>query len=322
MKTFADISVSGKKILVRCDLDVAMEDGAVREDFRLKAMIPTIETLTNEGAKVIILGHLGRPEKMGDPEFTLEPVIKRLAELLQKEITFVADWFTNPEAVNTASDNSPIIALENLRYDPREEDDDHEFSKILAQFGEIYVNEAFATAHRAHASTVGITAYLPSYLGLRHAQEIEVLLGVRENPSRPLVMIMGGGKAETKIPLVSGMSKYADTILVGGKLMFAKELEGIKGVRFPVDANRIDDIGPKTVEHFKKYIDGANMIVWNGPVGKYEDEAFRYGTQAVAEIVAQSTAQKIIGGGDTVAALDLFGMLDKMDFVSTGGRNA
>lgn len=318
MKNISTVQVNGKKVIVRCDLDVAMENGQIREDFRLKAMIPTLQYLLTNNAQVIIVGHLGRPEGV-DSSFTLAPIVARLAELLGHDIIFIPSLDEATTLIEESWQKSPIVALENIRFDSKEETNDPSFARYLAGLGELFVNESFATAHREHASNVGIPAIIPGYAGIQFAKEIEILSQIRENPDRPLVMIMGGGKAETKVPLVAGMSKFADTILLGGKLMFAKELEGIKGVRFPLDAVRVDDIGPQSIAHFASYLEKANMIVWNGPVGRYEEMEYRAGTEALANLLAKSSAKTIIGGGDTIAALDMFGLLDTMDFVSTGG---
>ncbi|MCA9397559.1 phosphoglycerate kinase, partial [candidate division WWE3 bacterium] len=252
MKTILTADVSDKTVLVRGDLDVAMEDGKVVEDYRLEALVPTINYLKDKHAKIVLIGHLGRPEGV-DPAFSLKPVIARVSELISEDIPFIENWLDDKEAVTNALRDTSIVALENLRFDQREKDNDKDFAQALASLVDVFVNESFATAHREQASTIAVTEFLPSYAGLRFQQEIEELSKVRENPYRPLVMVMGGGKAETKVPLVSGISSFADHILLGGKLMFATELEGVKGARFPVDSVRVDDIGPKSVELFGEY---------------------------------------------------------------------
>ena len=317
MKTLSSLDVSNKKVIVRGDLDVAMEDGQVTEDYRLEALVPTLNYLLEKDAAVVLIGHLGRPEGH-DEDFSLAPVIDRLSELLEREILFINNWLDDPQAVLDKIESETVVALENLRFDPRELENDDDFAQMLSQFGELFINDSFA-AHREQASTIAITKHMPSYAGLRFEQEIKELTKLRENPERPLVVLMGGGKADTKIPFVSEFGSFADHILLGGKLMYATELEGVKGVRFAVDAVRVDDIGPKSIELFKEYLEKANTIIWNGPVGRFEDEEYAAGTRAMAEIVAEQGAYKVIGGGDTIAALDEFGYLDKMDFVSTGG---
>lgn len=319
MRSISDIDVANKTVLVRGDLDVAIEDGVIQEDYRLKALVPTLTYLRQHNAKVILVGHLGRPEGKRVAELSLRPIGQRLQELFGEEIALVEDWFDTAETVRQATAQADIVLLENIRFDPREETNDPTLAQVLTECADIFVNESFATAHRAHASTVGIAAYLPSYLGIRFAEEIAELTHVRENPAPPLVLIMGGGKAETKVPLVKKMAAFADTILLGGTLMFANELEGVKGVRFPSDAVRVDDIGPETITAFTAQLAKANTIVWNGPVGRFEQEEFRHGTQTIADAVVHSSARTIIGGGDTIAALNLFGLLDKIDFVSIGG---
>lgn len=318
MRSLKEYSEVNKTVLVRGDLDVEVEKDHVVEDFRLRMMLPTLKYLLKMNAKIVVCGHLGRPEGY-DITYTLSPIVKWFSEFLGIAVGFSENWYTNPQEVRSLLTKDRVVVLQNLRFYAEEEENRAPFVRLLASFADVYVNEAFSASHRDHASIVGVPRLLPAYAGLRLSEEVKELKAIRENPARPLVMIMGGGKADTKVPIVSGMSTYADTILLGGKLMFAKELEGIKGVRFPVDAIGIEDIGPKSAELFETYIDKAATIVWNGPMGVYEKEEFSHGTRRIAEAVLNSGARTVIGGGDTIAAMNAFGLLKKFDFVSTGG---
>jgi len=320
VKTIDSLSdFSNKTVLVRGDLDVALDNSVITEAYRLEMITSTITYLLERGAKVVLCGHLGRPEGEPKQEFSLKPVADWFTENLKQPVPLIAQWYEQKDAVSAALETHNIVLLENLRFYPQEEENDAAFADALASLADMYVNEAFSATHRAHASIVGVAAKLPSYAGLRLAKEITELKTVRENPERPLVMIMGGGKADTKVPVVSAMAKYANHILLGGKLMFSKELEGIKGVRFPNDSVGIKDIGPKSVELFTDYINKAATIVWNGPMGVFEETEYATGTKDIAHAVLASHARKIIGGGDTIAAMNQFGLLEKLDFVSTGG---
>lgn len=295
MKSVKDTEVSGKKVFLRGDLDAPIKNGQVADDFRLQKMLPTINYLIKNKAKVILAGHLDRPGGKIVEELKMDPL---------------RQWF---------KDRADVEILENLRFNSGEEKNDPEFAKELAALAEIYVNDCFSTSHRRHASIVGVPKHLPSFAGLHLVEETETLRKVRESAKRPLVFIIGGGKAETKIPLVKKISRLADKILLGGSLMFAKSLEEAPKVRFPVDAVRIDDIGPKTIEMFKNSLDDAGTVVWNGPLGVTEAEEFEVGTREIAQTLAKSPAYTVVGGGDTIAALNRFGLRDKMNFVSTGG---
>lgn len=309
MKVISEADVTGKKVLVRADLDVPVEGSHVTDDFRLRATLPTLRYLIDNGVtSITIIGHRGRPRGQTQLELSLEPVKRQLEMLLQSE--FKPDGFRK------------VAVRPNLRFDPREEENDAEFAQELTAGHDLYVNEAFAASHREHASIVGIPQYLPSYAGLRFAEEVARLRQVRDNPARPLVFIIGGGKRD-KVEHVKTFSQYADEILLGGVLMFAQELEGVPGVKFPMDAVDVDDIGPKSVELFKGLLDDAKTVVWNGPLGRFEEEQYASGTHAIAELLAAKArvdeTDVIVGGGDTIAALNQFHLRDKMSFVSTGG---
>ncbi len=319
MKSVCEAAVRGKKVLVRCDLDAPLSGGAVADDFRLRACLPTLEYLVNGGAKVIICGHLGRPGGEAVAELRLDPV----AEILSARLgaVYKADEVVGSVVSDVAGNmaGGDILLLENLRFHPGEESNDPQFAEELSSLADLYINEAFAVCHREHASVVGVPQHLPTYAGLRLQEEVEKLTAVRDDPRRPLVFIIGGAKAETKAPLVRKLAAYADKVLLGGRLMFETSLESVSNIVFPVDAKDTGDIGPKSAEIFKRALSGAGLVVWNGPLGKWEEEQYAGGTRQVAQYLVASEASVIVGGGDTLAALAAFGFRDKMGFVSTGG---
>jgi len=312
LKLLKNTDIAGKRIVLRADLDVPLEDGTVGEDYRLKALLPTLKLLIKEGAKVLVIGHAGRPEGKPAPALSLKPVADWFSAELKRKIDFIPDY-------ELRITNYDVALLENLRFWPGEEKNDPALAKKLAVLGEIYVNDAFAASHRAHASIVGIPNYLPAYAGLRLEEEVKELGGVLANPPRPLVFVLGGAKTETKAPLVPAFAKVADQILLGGLLMFDQSLEKVPRVVFPVDAVGIFDIGPKSLKKFIKILKGAKTVVWNGPLGKWEDSRYAAGTRVIAKELAASSAKTIVGGGDTIAALSAFGLLGKMKYVSMGG---
>jgi phosphoglycerate kinase len=313
MKTLKEAELSGKRVLLRADLDVPLKEGQIGEDYRLKALLPTLNYLLKEkAAEIVIIGHLGRPNGKEDPTLSLKPVAVRLSELSGRGIDFLPQLPPNPSGLIPK-----LSMLENLRFWPGEEENDPKFSQKLAELGEVYVNDAFAASHRAHASIVGISK--PAYAGLRLEEEVKELRGVLENPARPLVFILGGAKTETKAPLIPEFAKVADTILIGGKLMFDPKLEKISRTVFPVDAVETFDIGPETGKKFSEIIKSAKTVVWNGPMGKWEEEKYELGTRRIAEALAETSAKTIVGGGDTIAALAAFDLLEKMKYVSMGG---
>jgi phosphoglycerate kinase len=296
-----DFDFKEKRVLVRADLDVPLRDGSVADDTRIKECLPTIEYLLKQGAKVILLGHLGRPDGKEVPELSLAPVAEHIKKLLKREGE-VEDF-----CYHGSLDNN-LYLLENLRFDPREEANDPVYAKELVAMGDFYVNEAFASSHREHASIVGIPKHLPHATGFHFQKEVENLSKAIENPKRQLVFIIGGAKPETKMLFVEKFRRVADVVLVGGKLAEKSTL-----------AESGLDINQQTVEKFKETIRKAGTIVWNGPMGKFEDKEWELGTREIAQAIAQSPAFKIVGGGDTIAALTKFGLLEKMDYVSTGG---
>lgn len=312
-KTLKDAPVSGKRVLLRADLDVPIKDGRVGEDYRLKALLPTLNYLLEKGAKVLIIGHAGRPEGKPNPVFSLRPVASCFEELVGKKVSF----FETIDSARQSSD--PLGMLENLRFWPEEEKNDPAFAKELVALADFYVNESFAASHRAHASVVGVSKYLPAFAGLRLEEEVMELGGVLEKPKRPLVFVLGGAKTETKSPLVPAFAKISDEVLLGGLLMFDQNLRKIARVTSPIDAVETFDIGPESVKKFAEIIKNAGTVVWNGPMGKWEDLRYAAGTRSIAEELATSSAKTIVGGGDTIAALSSFGLLKKMSYVSLGG---
>ncbi|NIT03740.1 phosphoglycerate kinase [Candidatus Saccharibacteria bacterium] len=321
VKTIKGVKPKGKRVVLRADLDVPLRQAQVKlevgEDYRLKAFLPTLKLLLNGGAKVLITGHLGRPEGKVDPELSLKPVADWFSSKLGREVKFLSNY-------SLLSSNYSLAMLENLRFWPGEEKNPSSssgqaFAKKLASLGDIYVNEAFAASHRPHASISALPKLLPSFAGLRLGEEVAHLSGVVKNPERPLVFILGGAKTETKAPLVAAFAKVADKVLLGGLLMFRQDLEGVEGVVFPTDAVDAYDIGPKSIKLFLSEAKKAKTLVWNGPLGKWEDKRYEFATRALAEALAAHPGKTVIGGGDTIAALSAFDLLGEMDYVSLGG---
>jgi phosphoglycerate kinase len=366
-KTIEDIDVSGKKVLVRVDFNVPVKDGQIGDDTRIRAALPTIRYLLDHGAAVILMSHLGRPKGEPNPKYTLRPVAEHLGKQLGKEVKF-APAAVGPEAEQAAAELQPdqVLLLENTRYYAGEEKNDPGLSSQLAALGDVFVNDAFGTAHRAHASTEGVAKHLPAVAGYLMEKEIRYLGEAVANPERPFVAILGGAKISDKIGVIRNLLQKADTILIGGgmantffkaqgypvadslvqdeALDLARQLldEGGTKLRLPVDvviANAFDadaeskvipmgpvpdgwrilDIGPETVDNYQKVIADAKTVVWNGPMGVFEFPAFAKGTFAVAQAVADSQAVSIVGGGESVAAVQESGMAGKITHISTGG---
>lgn len=324
--------VFGKKVIVRADLDVPLTDQKlIKDDSRLRAVLPTISFLLQSSASIILIGHLGRP----NPNLNLK------SQNLNLSLLPVVEWFSKelshqPSAISHQRFgefegwklNDNFCVLENLRFYKEEEDNDPEFAKKLANLGEVYINDAFAVSHRAHASLIGIPKHLPHFAGLRLLKEIEVLSKVLEDPLRPLVVIIGGAKIETKLPLVEKMHRIADYILVGGeiaeqdKILLKVQNEKVvsrKPVLLVADLlENGKDITQKSAENFNQIINLAKTIVWNGPMGLIE-EGFDNGTKSIAEKIAQTNAYSVVGGGDTGGYLKKLGLEKKISFISTGG---
>ncbi len=369
-KTVEDLQVTGKKVLVRCDFNVKMENGVITSDKRIVASLPTIKYLIENGAKVILCSHLGRPKGEVVPEFSLAPVAARLSELLGQEVKMAKDVVgESAQALAADLKDGEVLLLENVRYEKGETKNDPELSKKFADLAELYVNDAFGSAHRAHSSTAGVAEHLPAACGYLIQKEIEFIGGALENPKRPLVAILGGAKVSDKIGVITNLIDKCDTLIIGGGMAYTfmkslghnigtslleedkvdlaaemmKKAEE-KGVKFliPVDnkvgkeyapdteamiVNSDDipdgwmglDIGPKTQEIFADAVKDAGTVIWNGPMGVSEWEAFASGTVAVATAIAESNAISIIGGGDSAAAIQKLGFADKMSHISTGG---
>jgi phosphoglycerate kinase len=328
MKLLKETNVKDKKIFLRVDLDVPIIGGKIEDDTRLISTLSTIEYLLKQDAKIIIGGHLGRPEGV-DRKFTLEPVAKwfktkfSISNFQFSKLGEFEGWEIGPS----------IFLLENLRFSGGEEKNDPEFSKKLASLAEIYVNDAFAMCHRNHASIVGITKFLPHFAGLHLEKEIRVLSDVLKNPKRPLVVIIGGAKIETKLPMVEKMHHIADYVLVGGKIVEEtkilikvqhEKIVGQKAALLVADTVQDNsDITPKDAENFLQIINLAKTIVWNGSMGiiggKSESLVSEEGSRMIAEGILQTEAYSVVGGGDTLEYLNKLGILDKFSFASTGG---
>jgi phosphoglycerate kinase len=366
MKSIKEVGdLKGKRVLVRVDFNVPLgDDGVVDENeaWRITAALPTIKYLLENDAKIILISHLGRPEGQVVEDMRLGPVQDRLSEMLNLSVTKTPDCVGDiaQKAVDNMQEGE-IILLENLRFYSEEEANDMEFAKKLAALGDIYVNEAFSASHRAHASVESITHLLPSYAGLGLEKEISALSKVIDSPVRPATIIMGGLKAETKLPVINFLLDKFDNILIGGVIAnFLLEADGIdigKSVKDDLDINeakkidlknpkihipvdvvtdnpdkkdvnlvteavgnfRILDIGEKSLEEYKEIIRKSGTVVWNGSVGLFEKEEYARGTREIAKAMAESSAETIIGGGDTILALVNFGYIDDMKHVSTGG---
>lgn len=307
--------VANKRVFLRLDLDVPFKDGQIHDDSRLLAGLPSLQFLLDNKSQVIIGGHLGRPQGQ-DQKLSLKPI---------------ADWLANEFRIQNSEFrigdfdgwkfNENLYLLENLRFYPEEELNNEEFAKKLASLAEIYVNDAFAVSHRAHASIVGIPKFLPHFAGLQLIKEVEDLSKVLNNPNRPLVVIIGGAKIETKLPLVEKMLNFADSVLVGGEI--ATEIfnfEKPKTNLFVADLNEEKlDIASQSVRKFVNIINSALTIVWNGPMGKIEDPNFQNGTKELAMAISQTSAFTIVGGGDTIGFLKNLDLSNKFSFISTGG---
>lgn len=376
-KTVDDINVKGKRVLVRCDFNVPLKNGTITDENRIVAALPTIKKLINDGGKVILCSHLGKPKGEPKPELSLAPVAKRLSEHLGKDVVFAADDCVvgeNAKKAVAAMNDGDVVLLQNTRYRAEETKNGEALSKELASLCEIYVNDAFGAAHRAHCSTVGVTAFVEeAAVGYLMQKELKFLGGAVENPERPFVTILGGAKVADKLPVIENLLTKADTVIVGGgmsytflaakgygvgtslldaeKIEYCKEMikkaeaNGVKlllpvdctiGKAFPdpidgpvdvtvVDADKIPadsmglDIGPKTAEMFADAVKSAKTVVWNGPMGVFENPTLAKGTIAVAKSLAETDATTIIGGGDSAAAVNTLGFGSKMSHISTGG---
>lgn len=318
MRIFTPEAIHNKRVLVRLDLDVPISQTWEIEDAtRLDAAIPTLQLLIANAQQIIICGHRGRPNGAPDPSLSVKPLIPYLEEQLGESIAFAETWPETP-----ALPDGRIIMLENLRFFPGEEQRDHGFIQQLAKTADVFINEAFGVAHRDQSSTVGVVKALPSYAGLHFAKEVVELSTILHNPIPPFIVVLGGAKLETKLPVIHHLGDTAHAVLVGGLL--AQEIHETHQVVEPnvVVADLAEsgkDIDSASADRFVSIITKAQMVVWNGPLGKVEEPEFMAGTRKVAEAIIASEAYSVVGGGDTLAALHKLELLDRFDFVSVGG---
>ena len=312
MRSIKNVRLEGKKVLLRSDFDLPMKDKVIEDDTRLKISSKTIK-FVEKAEKVILIGHLGRPA-FNEDKYSLQIIKKPLQKLIDEEVSFSSYYEKIPEG--------KIILIENLRFFPGEEGNDLDFAKKLAFLADLYVNDCFAVSHRNHASIVGIPKLLPSYAGLNLEKEVEILDPALRNPQRPLVALIGGAKIETKLPIIENLAKICDSVLIGGKLpleiLSRNYISLLKNV-FIADLKERKDIDDKSIDIFVSLIKGAKTIVWNGPMGVFEEEKFSIGTKKIAKAVAESKAFSIVGGGETIAALVFFGYTSKIKHLSMGG---
>ena len=368
--TIQQLDLAGKRVFLRADLNAPLEEGAVSDDTRVRAVVPTLEHALGAGASVVLASHLGRPRGGPDPRYSLRPVAERLGALLGRAVPLASDC-VGPETAAQAQALKPgdVLLLENLRFHPEEEKNDDHFARALAGLADCYVNDAFAAAHRAHASIAAITRHLqPAAAGLLMQRELEALARILESPERPLVAVLGGAKVSDKVALVESLLDRVDALVIGGGMAFTflralghdvgrslvetDRVETARGaleaarrrsvqVSLPVDTVVADgpdspagrpvgvreipsaqmglDIGPLTVDRFTAVLQGARTIVWNGPMGVFEKPPFAHGTVALARAVAAARAFSVIGGGDTVAAVNMAGVADRIGYTSTAG---
>lgn len=369
--TIEDLDIKGKRVFIRADFNVPIDENLIiTDDRRIRSTLPTINYAIDEGAKVILSSHLGRPKGKVDPKFSLAPVAKRLQRLLNKEVIFAPDCIgSQVENLVAKMNNGDVLLLENLRFHPEEEKNDEEFARSLAKLADVYVNDAFGAAHRAHASTVGITKYLPSAAGFLLKKEIEYLRGAIDNPIKPFVAILGGAKVSGKIGVLENLVGKVDKVIVGGGMAFTfikamgyeigdslvedSMLDTAERIRIKLKDNKIKfylpvdcviaehtgpdnvikivptqeipkgwkayDIGPASVKLFSEALQDAKTILWNGPMGIFEIDAFTRGTFDIARAVADAYALTIVGGGDTDLAVHRAGVSNFISFISTGG---
>ncbi|MBF1154455.1 MAG: phosphoglycerate kinase [[Eubacterium] sulci] len=372
-KTIRDIDLKGKRVLIRCDFNVPLDSNQnITDDTRIRAALPTLEYLVTQGAKVVVMSHLGRPKGKAAAEFSLAPVAVRLAELLGKQVEFADSDVVVDDSVKekvAALKDGDVLLLQNVRFRKEETDNEPGFAKELASLGDVFVQEAFGTAHRAHASTAGVADYLPCVSGFLIEKEVKFLGSALQNPQRPFVAIMGGAKVGDKIKVIENLLTKVDTLIIGGGMTYTfYKAMGLEIGTSILDADNIDlakmllekatslnvklllpvdivcadefsndakyqtysrdqipsdmmglDIGEETVKLYSEEIAKAKTVVWNGPMGVFEMENFAKGTKAIAEALATSDATTIIGGGDSAAAVEQFGLADKMSHISTGG---
>ncbi len=370
LNTIRDANFDNKKVVIRVDFNVPIKDGVVTDDTRIKAALPTIKYLLEQGASLVVMSHRGRPKGKKDPSFSMAPIAKRFSELLGKEVKLAPDVIgSEVEELVKSLAKGEVLLLENCRYYNEETDNDADFAKTLASYGDVYVNDAFGTAHRAHASTEGISHFLPSYAGFLIEKEVKYMAPLLSSPEKPFVAIIGGSKVSSKITVLESLVNTCDTIVIGGGMAYtflkvqgqeigkslleedyietAKSFltkaaeKGVKvilpvdhicGAEFDentkpvlVDSATIEgdligmDIGPKTIDLIVTELKAAKSVVWNGPMGVFEFDAFSKGTLEVAKALADCDGITVVGGGDSVAAINKFNLASKISHVSTGG---
>lgn len=372
-KTLEDLQVQGKRVLVRCDFNVPMDDNRnITDDRRIRSSLPTIKYLIENKAKVILMSHLGRPKGEANPKFSLEPVSKRLSELLNTDVVFAQDdkvVSENVQEIVSKMADGDVVLLENTRFRKEEEKNEENFAKELASLGDLYINDAFGTSHRAHTSNVGLSNQLPSAVGYLVEKEISVMGKALDNPERPFVAILGGAKVSDKIGVIENLLNKVDSILIGGGMAYTfLKAQGYEIGNSILEEDKVDlandllkkaedknvklllpvdvivakefnndtefktvniesipedmmgmDIGEETINLFSKEIKDAKTVIWNGPMGVFEMENFKKGTDAIAKAMAESNGITIVGGGDSASAVEKAGYADKMTHISTGG---
>jgi phosphoglycerate kinase len=371
-RSITDLTLSGKRAFIRVDFNVPIKDGRISEDTRIRASLPTIQYALDQGATVILASHLGRPKGKPNPEYSLRPVAARLSELVGRPVEFAEDSVGDPaERAIAQAGRGGIILLENLRFHAEEEKNDSAFAQQLAALADVYVNDAFGSAHRAHASTEGIVHHIKeAAAGLLMAKEVEYLGRVLEHPERPFVAILGGAKVSDKLEVIENLIPRVDALLIGGAMAYtffkargvpvgkslvepelldtARDVErraAERGLRLELPTDHVVapkleagapaetlevgdpaigermglDIGPRTVQSYREVIAGAKTVIWNGPMGVFEIDAFANGTLEVARAVASVNGTTVIGGGDSIAAVAKAGVTDRITHISTGG---
>ncbi len=371
LNTIRDADLTGKRVLIRVDFNVPLKEGVVKDDTRIRAALPTIEyILSQKGASLVVMSHFGRPKGKKNPEFSMAPIGKRFAELLGKPVKVAPDVIgAEVEKEVKALKPGEVLLLENVRFYPDEEANNPEYAKALASYGDVYVNDAFGTAHRAHASTEGVAHFLPAYAGFLIEKEVKFMAPLLENPEHPFVAIIGGAKVSSKIGVLQSLLKTCDTMVIGGGMAYTfLSVQGHKVGKSLVEADYLDtardflkaaaekkvnvilpvdhiaaeafeesakpvavdgidipdnlmgmDVGPKTIALIKDAVVKAKSVVWNGPLGVFEFDSFAKGTLDIAKAVADCKGTTVVGGGDSVAAVNKFGLADKLSHVSTGG---
>ena len=371
LNTIKDADLTGKRVLIRVDFNVPLKEGVVKDDTRIRAAVPTIEyILSQKGTSVVVMSHFGRPKGQKNPEFSMVPIGKRFQEIIGRPVKVASDVIGDEVAAEVAAlREGEILLLENVRFYPEEEKNGEEFAKALAAFGDVYVNDAFGTAHRAHASTEGVAHFLPAYAGFLIEKEVQFMAPLLESPAHPFVAIIGGAKVSSKIGVLQSLLRTCDTMVIGGGMAYTfLKVQGYSVGKSLVEADYIDtakafleaaaaknvkvilpvdhvvaasfaedaapelisspdipedrmgmDVGPETIALIKEALASAATVVWNGPLGVFEFDSFAKGTLEIAKAVAGCSGITVVGGGDSVAAVNKFGLADKLSHVSTGG---